>query len=56
MRNFNALFILIALTTLSHLMITFVHAYMNEPYPPFVITSPKHGQIVKPGDTVKITW
>ncbi|KAG2220346.1 hypothetical protein INT45_010732 [Circinella minor] len=41
--------------TLSSL-VTVANAYMNEPYPPFIITSPKHGQIVKPGDTVKITW
>lgn len=31
-------------------------AYMNEPYPPFIITSPKPGQQIKRGDTVNVTW
>ncbi|KAI9496797.1 hypothetical protein BDB00DRAFT_807162 [Zychaea mexicana] len=47
-----SLLAMIALATTSCV----VNAYMNEPYPPFVITSPKHGQIVKQGDAVKITW
>ncbi|CDS05418.1 hypothetical protein LRAMOSA07946 [Lichtheimia ramosa] len=33
-----------------------VFAYMNEPYPPFIITSPKLGQQIKRGDTVNVTW
>ena len=55
MRNHLCLLILFTMTTLSS-MVTIINAYMNEPYSPFIITSPKHGQIVKPGDTVKITW
>ncbi|KAI8143739.1 hypothetical protein BJV82DRAFT_609251 [Fennellomyces sp. T-0311] len=49
MRQFILILLIVIVTTTCH-------GYMNEPYPPFVVTSPKHGQIVKQGDTVKIAW